>query len=140
MTAASPAKALKEACKAWGLPVGGTKGDLWERLVNEVGVCGVVVVWLWWGGVEGGLDAALLCAVRVSTATLGREVPADQRRWAVAGQSPASVPTTRLSPALRPAGARQRGWGGRAGAQGLPGERRHAGGAGRLEPEAHLLQ
>ncbi|KAL4442444.1 hypothetical protein ABPG77_005028 [Micractinium sp. CCAP 211/92] len=36
VTAASPAKALKDACKEWGLPTGGTKGALWERLLNEV--------------------------------------------------------------------------------------------------------
>jgi hypothetical protein len=37
VTERSTAKQLKEALKAWGLPVGGSKADLWERLQDEVG-------------------------------------------------------------------------------------------------------
>lgn len=69
VTAASSVSQLKAACKAWGLPVSGSKPDLWQRLLDEAGGRGL--------GGAGGLgrggpgDAAVRLAAAVQATAVG---------------------------------------------------------------------
>ena len=44
MSKTSPIPALKAALKEWGLPISGSKPDLWARLQDQVGGCTGVAV------------------------------------------------------------------------------------------------
>ena len=50
-TESSKVAQLKAACKEWGLAVGGSKPEIWQRVLDQVGG------WGGWGGGWGGAAA-----------------------------------------------------------------------------------